>query len=356
MQVGQADLGESRRCSRVSQRCNLFAAVLLFGLASGSIKAQDSTERMRRAEEAASIDLAAMKPWHLRMSFQTFVSKGVVADHGTIDEWWAPGRHRIVIASSSFTGTEVENNQGLFQTDGSGSVPYAIDQLRRGVVHPMPSAADTRNATPELREETFFKIPMDCVMLTQAVGIKGKIPFALFPTYCLERGKDTLRLTVDPGLQTLIRNRVGTFAGHAVAVDLTLEDSEMAVATGHVETLATVTPEEGDFENTTSLAKVGLEATPIGAGVMAGGILSKPNPVYPESARSARVSGVVTLRAIIGKNGHVRSLRVEKAPDAALAVASLQAVRHWTYRPYLLNGVPTEVDTTITVNFTLGPG
>ena len=34
--------------------------------------------------------------------------------------------------------------------------------------------------------------------------------------------------------------------------------------------------------------------------------------------------------------------------------SAMEAVRQWTYKPYLLNGNPTEVETTITVNYSIG--
>jgi protein TonB len=36
-----------------------------------------------------------------------------------------------------------------------------------------------------------------------------------------------------------------------------------------------------------------------------------------------------------------------------LAPAALEAVKRWKYRPYFLNGEPVEVETVITVNFSL---
>jgi len=39
-----------------------------------------------------------------------------------------------------------------------------------------------------------------------------------------------------------------------------------------------------------------------------------------------------------------------------LRASALDAVRSWRYKPYLLNGEPTEVDTTVTVNFNFGGG
>jgi TonB family protein len=94
-------------------------------------------------------------------------------------------------------------------------------------------------------------------------------------------------------------------------------------------------------------------ARSISGGVMAGNILSRVAPVYPPDAKSAGIEGVVVLRAIIGKEGRIENLTVVSGPRE-LAVAALEAVKQWVYRPYLLNGEPTEVDTTITVNFQLG--
>ena len=88
---------------------------------------------------------------------------------------------------------------------------------------------------------------------------------------------------------------------------------------------------------------------------MAGHIVNKVTPVYPASARAAHIGGTVVLHAIIGRDGHIRSLRPVSAPDTDLTLAAIDAARQWTYKPFLLNGEPTDVDTTITVNFNLNP-
>jgi len=94
------------------------------------------------------------------------------------------------------------------------------------------------------------------------------------------------------------------------------------------------------------------DAAHVSAGVMAANLLTHVNPVYPEIAKAAGVSGSVVLHAVIGKSGEMESLQVISGPEM-LSGAALDAVRQWTYRPYLLNGEPTEVDTTITVNFSI---
>lgn len=93
----------------------------------------------------------------------------------------------------------------------------------------------------------------------------------------------------------------------------------------------------------------------ISGGVMAGQLVTKTTPVYPPIARAAHVGGTVVLHAIISKSGAIQDLKVESGPPM-LQGAALDAVRQWRYKPYLLNGEPTEVDTTITVNFNLNGG
>ena len=73
-------------------------------------------------------------------------------------------------------------------------------------------------------------------------------------------------------------------------------------------------------------------------------------PVYPAIARSARVTGAVTVEATIGEDGKVADARVVKSVPL-LDQAALDAVRQWEYRPTLLNGVPVPVVVTVVINF-----
>lgn len=93
----------------------------------------------------------------------------------------------------------------------------------------------------------------------------------------------------------------------------------------------------------------------ISSGVMAGNRLSGSSPQYPAIARSARIQGSVVLAASISKSGSIENLRVVSGPPM-LQAAALDAVRTWRYKPYLLNGEPVAVDTTVTVIFHLGDG
>jgi protein TonB len=78
----------------------------------------------------------------------------------------------------------------------------------------------------------------------------------------------------------------------------------------------------------------------------------QPNPQYPPLAVQARIQGTVRLGAIIGKDGTVQDLKVLSG-HPFLVKPAMQAVANWRYEPWLLNGMPVEVETEIEVKFKL---
>jgi TonB family protein len=90
----------------------------------------------------------------------------------------------------------------------------------------------------------------------------------------------------------------------------------------------------------------------VSAKVMEGQLLTKVSPTYPVDAKKARILGKVVLNAVVGKDGNIENLVPASGPKE-LQQSALDAVRQWTYKPFLLNGEPIEVKTTITVTYTL---
>jgi len=90
-----------------------------------------------------------------------------------------------------------------------------------------------------------------------------------------------------------------------------------------------------------------------GGAVTAASIISQTKPNYPPLARQARIQGTVVLHAIIDKDGKVAQMEVISG-HPLLVQSALDAVKQWRYKPTQLNGEPVEVDTTISVTFTMG--
>jgi len=92
----------------------------------------------------------------------------------------------------------------------------------------------------------------------------------------------------------------------------------------------------------------------VGGNVLQAKILHIVQPLYPAIAVAAHITGTVVLHAIIARDGTVQQLEFVSGPPL-LMKASMDAVKQWVYAPTTLNGHPVEVDTTISVVFTLGP-
>ena len=81
-------------------------------------------------------------------------------------------------------------------------------------------------------------------------------------------------------------------------------------------------------------------------------LVTKVQPSYPEEARQGRIQGQVVLQVEIDTNGGIENATLVSG-HPLLAPAAIEAVKHWKYKPYLLNGQPVIVETQIVVNFEL---
>jgi periplasmic protein TonB len=112
----------------------------------------------------------------------------------------------------------------------------------------------------------------------------------------------------------------------------------------------------GSIASAGSVAALPKVATPqrvrVSSGVQSGLLVRKVQPTYPPLARQARIQGTVVLQAQISKSGDIENLQLVSG-HPMLAPAAIEAVKQWKYKPYLLNGEPVEVETTVQVNFSL---
>jgi len=90
--------------------------------------------------------------------------------------------------------------------------------------------------------------------------------------------------------------------------------------------------------------------TTVPAEAMEALVIHKVEPIYPEAARQANIQGVVVLDVVIAPDGTVADVRPISGPDE-LTSAAVDAVKWWRFQPYLANGQPAPVKTTLAVDF-----
>jgi protein TonB len=81
-------------------------------------------------------------------------------------------------------------------------------------------------------------------------------------------------------------------------------------------------------------------------------LIHRVDPVYPTLPRQIHKEGRVELRAIIATDGSIKSLEVVGG-DPMFYQSALDAVSQWHYKPTSLNGQAVEIDTHITVIYTM---
>jgi TonB family protein len=150
-----------------------------------------------------------------------------------------------------------------------------------------------------------------------------------------------------------VRNSVANFKRTSVPLKLDISFEQRPAITGKVTVLQAFDPANSTiFPPTPSLPSPPPPGSMKG-GVTAGRALHKIPPFYPLYAKANHISGAVLLHAIISRQGAVTGIFPIASPDTGLTAAAIDAVKQWTYQPFLLNGQPTDVETTIQVNFNM---
>ena len=96
-----------------------------------------------------------------------------------------------------------------------------------------------------------------------------------------------------------------------------------------------------------------LDRVRISSGLMSGLLVKKVEPRFPHAAVEQRVNGAVVFHVVVGKDGHVLEVTPISGPEL-LRENYASAIRQWEYKPYLLNGRPVEVETTVTLSLQMG--
>jgi TonB family protein len=84
-------------------------------------------------------------------------------------------------------------------------------------------------------------------------------------------------------------------------------------------------------------------------------LITEIAPAYPPLARQAHIQGMVVIDADISREGNVENLKATSG-HPLLIPSAIDAVKKWKYKPYVINGEATPVNTRISVNFTLTGG
>jgi TonB family protein len=324
-----------------------------------------------------SLEIESLKPWHLVIHVHTLETPVAAAQPASpppaegrntsaatdaqpsqeeirIEETWI-NSHRYKIA--------YQLGDHAWQVYGSDNGPmivgeqapdrdfwsYALDQF----VRPLPDEKGRAAWLLEEKDQPVGNAKLKCISVT-GFEYKGEKRSAQGATYCLDSDKPDLRIVANALSQSqTLRNEPRLFQGQFIPARIDMVRNKATVWQANLETLELAPQVDETALAAPPEAKPVVRKVTISAGVAKGLLIKGVPPSYPVVARSLGVQGTVVLQGTIGKTGKIINLRVVQGASE-LQGAAIDAVRQWTYKPYLLNGEPVEVDTTINVVFNLG--
>jgi len=304
-----------------------------------------------------------MKPWHLKATYQLYDLKGNPTEQGTWNYWWASPK----VNRSSWARGDAEHSEwvtadgGLYRKDRGSPLRHFEKSIIETLVSPLPAnmTSESSKESLDLKMLPPKKPELACVVVTPQWLVDGK-PQApssgALRYYCFDPPTLALRM-VSASEMTEQFNQLVKTQGHYLARQVVMSTGKVKLFSASVDTIEAVSPEDAVFSPPSDSILQQRTETAHGneqTGVKAGPLVKKTQPEYPILSKMAREQGVVILSAVIGTDGSVHDLEVLASPSTLLAESAVDAVKKWKYSPYLLNGVPVEVETVVNVVYALG--
>ena len=96
-----------------------------------------------------------------------------------------------------------------------------------------------------------------------------------------------------------------------------------------------------------------LPQEPPGKDVTMPSVVREVKPIYPDSVKKERIQGIVTLNAVVKKDGTVGDVTVKKPLHAELDEEAVKAMKQWQFKPGTKEGKPVDVAVDVEMTFTL---
>jgi Gram-negative bacterial TonB protein C-terminal len=326
------------------------AAAMLIGAT--SFAGQETPTKFQaallRAKEISTLAAPGAAPFHIQLvtTDSTLHNPEYAAQ---IEIWWAaPDQWRREVQSPEFTQTAVRSGEAYFESNSSDYLPYWLHELIRAAVDPIPVAELIHAPADEDRPgcgnwETEHSL--------------GDEKVSSYNSVCFNGDGTASELFATPiGVQL---GRYEAFGGKTVARKITVWPGNRSDATATVtllEPLTTASTGDGDdrfavphdtgfnsrlrFEQVTQSALAPVD--------------SPPNPAIAwPSTYTFPLSGVIAVTVKIDRTGNVREFPDAISKNQRIHAVAIEQIKKWKFKPYLVDGAPVEVVTTLSVPYHL---
>jgi TonB family protein len=334
-------------------------------LAAGLPSATYAETILKVAERSLDVSIGDCPAFHSQQLLERRITMILEHRFTTVSGWQSPTIARLAVvvclaalvlpqrsmtAAPQFTThVPASPSEAELRTLSATLVPVAAAKASVAVqAQPQPTAAQNtgERVSGTIFDQTGAVIPgvrvalwNDSAQLSATTNVAGTFSFsAVVP------GQYRIQASL-PGFQIVDRS-FAVLQGRSNTMDVILPVGKMQT---HVEVSSSKAPAPQNAAGTPQ----NVVPQRVGGDISAPVLLSAIKPIYPTFAREKDVQGVVVLQGVIGTDGSVLLVQLESSESPGLVGAAIEAVKRWRYKPAMLNGVPIEFPTTITVNFTL---
>lgn len=336
----------ARRDIRKAMRKVIGLVVLAVSVASITARADNVANRVKKAVEKGTLDQPGTKPFHLKAALTPSLERDNVSGRtGTVEIWWtSPTRWRREVACPTFHQIQVVDGDKVWERNDGDYFPEWLRNL----------AVELINPVPKLREAL---VQMDSGEVKDTLGttyIQWMIPSSdglvkswIGATIALNDGTGLLFYGGAFGWDGLFHD-YRNFHGRMVA---------QTVSAGSPEVTAKVTVLE-DLKEAPDLFDVsapGGDGPPlrtifIDESAVRGNLLPTDPAKWP-AVKDGPLEGAATAEIAIDREGKVREVKSVVSVNNAVREAAMQQIPAMRFKPFLLNGVPVQVVSRITLSF-----
>ena len=309
-------------------------------------------EAARTAALKSTLAQAGGAPFHLRAVISDEAHHDPQWD-AEVEEWWAsPTRYKRVFHCARFSQTLVVDGVKVQEVDEGPVFPELLRNLTVELVDPIPrldelAALHLKVASPDGTKGqivTRYTIPT-----SDGAGATGSMDASV----AIDRMTGLMvyggNLDWDVALHDFAE-----FHGLQVARRLTAQTQGGVRLTAQIKLLEDLSPAGAGMIRVSKPTQVGkqLRVVVVPEAELRKLALNAPAPHWPEPAGGAR-SGMMTMRVVVDRSGQVESVDNFFSTDPALQGEAEQQLMRWRFRPYLDQGVPVQVISTLTFSFDL---
>ncbi len=326
--------------------------LLWIASAAAQDKADANMATLQKARELSTLHQAGTPQYRLQASFETYNYKGEPDGKGIVTEVYIREglwQRRILYRDKHSAVTSVDGTQRTV-SDPDFQTTFPLGHVIEDLFAPIPKQSSLEGYKFKSKALKTDAFSLNCVIGTPVHQAATDSP-AQNETYCVDLDPAILRVIEGHHNVVFTFNRVVRFGAVYVPAEITMMEAGKMRAHIHVDAIVASNLSEKDI--ILPPADVG-GAQQVDKTVIASHKISGATPRYPDEAKRQHISGTVVMHVMIDKEGHIRDMELISASSELLVDSAMEAVRTWTYTPYLVNGAPAEVDTNITTNYSFG--